>query len=246
MNEDDNVNSKLLQIPSKRRSSVVQHLKTKKHIRNKLNEGLENKTDSDNEDDVTPPSPVRQSATTQASTSQANTDQACTTQASTKVCTAQASTTEASATEASTAQASTTRKTTIHHLSTSQPFTSHCASTSQASTTTSRASTTRASTNQACITQASSSLASTSQSSEWHFSNSKTGFNRDLCDFLLSCDIPMHKLSMPKFVTFLKTYTGMTPPHPSTLRKYYVNTIYEQTMNKLRNKCKDKKMDFIR
>ena len=59
---------------------------------------------------------------------------------------------------------------------------------------------------------------------------------------MVSCDIPLHKLSMEKYITFMKRYTGRTVPHPMTLRKYYVSGLYSEIMDKLRSKVKNKRI----
>lgn len=68
----------------------------------------------------------------------------------------------------------------------------------------------------------------------------KSVFNRDLCKALLSANIPLNKLSNPKFRAFLSYYTNKDIPFESTLRKGYVNEIYEDTVNKIREHVKDK------
>ena len=69
----------------------------------------------------------------------------------------------------------------------------------------------------------------------------KSIFNRDLCKALLTANIPLNKLSNPCFKEFLSMYTGKEIPCESTLRKGYVNEIYENTIQKIRsyvqNKC---------
>jgi hypothetical protein len=50
----------------------------------------------------------------------------------------------------------------------------------------------------------------------------------------------MNKLSNPCFKEFLSKYTGKDIPSESTLRKGYVNEIYENTIQKIRNYVQNK------
>jgi hypothetical protein len=58
---------------------------------------------------------------------------------------------------------------------------------------------------------------------------------------LISANIPLNKLSNPYFKEFLLKYTGKDIPSESTLRKGYVDDIYENKIQKIRdyvqNKC---------
>jgi len=68
----------------------------------------------------------------------------------------------------------------------------------------------------------------------------KSSFNKDLCEALISANIPLNKLSNPKFKTFLETYTKNEIPCKATLRKGYVDDIYTETMNSVREKISNK------
>ena len=48
------------------------------------------------------------------------------------------------------------------------------------------------------------------------------------------CDIPLNNVNKEPFKDFFKKYTGRSLPDQSTLRKYYVSSIYEKTMKELR------------
>lgn len=61
-------------------------------------------------------------------------------------------------------------------------------------------------------------------------------FFADLCDALVSANIPLHKLQHEKFAGFLKKYTNERIPDSSTLRKNYVSRIYENCLEKIRGK----------
>lgn len=62
----------------------------------------------------------------------------------------------------------------------------------------------------------------------------KSSFNHDLCNTLLSAIILLNKLHNSKFREFLLKYTGKDIPFESTLRKGYVDDVYNQTLNKIR------------
>jgi hypothetical protein len=68
----------------------------------------------------------------------------------------------------------------------------------------------------------------------------KSVFSHDLCKALLSANIPLNKLSNPYFKEFLSKNTGKDIPSESTLRKGYVNAIYENTIQKVRNYVQNK------
>ena len=70
----------------------------------------------------------------------------------------------------------------------------------------------------------------------------KSSFNKDLCKAFISVNIPLNKLENPKFKTFLEVYTKNDFPSESTLRKGYVNDIYNETMDKISKIISDKKI----
>jgi hypothetical protein len=55
-------------------------------------------------------------------------------------------------------------------------------------------------------------------------------FNMDLCESLLSANIPFWKLKNQKLHDFLTRYTEMPIPDESTLRKNYLPMCYEKTL----------------
>jgi hypothetical protein len=55
-------------------------------------------------------------------------------------------------------------------------------------------------------------------------------FSYDLCKALLSANIPLYKISIPQLKSFLEKYTSREIPSDSTLRKTYVDDIYEETI----------------
>jgi len=70
----------------------------------------------------------------------------------------------------------------------------------------------------------------------------KSTFNHDLCEALLSTNIPLNKLSNCSFRNVLTKYTGKEVPHESTLRKCYVDEVYKNTINKIHNYVDEKKI----
>lgn len=61
-------------------------------------------------------------------------------------------------------------------------------------------------------------------------------FNEDLCEMLISCDIPLNKLGNPQFVNFLEKYTSHRVPHQTTMRQKLVPKLYENCMDNIRSK----------
>jgi hypothetical protein len=62
-------------------------------------------------------------------------------------------------------------------------------------------------------------------------SSSKTSqFHRDLCEMLLSANIPLNKASNKHFVSFREKYTNRSVPTESTLRKNYLAPCYEDAL----------------
>jgi len=59
-------------------------------------------------------------------------------------------------------------------------------------------------------------------------------FSAELCEALISANIPLRKLMNTKFKSFLEVYTGKIIPDESTLRKNYVKVCYEKTMERIR------------
>ncbi|XP_050519824.1 CGG triplet repeat-binding protein 1-like [Daktulosphaira vitifoliae] len=70
----------------------------------------------------------------------------------------------------------------------------------------------------------------------------KSTFNIDLCKTLISTNIPLNKLSKVKFRQFLEKYTKNPIPDESTLRKLYVEDIYNETIEKIRNKVSNNRI----
>jgi len=52
---------------------------------------------------------------------------------------------------------------------------------------------------------------------------------------MVSSNIPLHKVDIPSFRNFLEKYTTHPIPTESTLRKNYLTSCYNDTINKIRN-----------
>jgi len=70
-------------------------------------------------------------------------------------------------------------------------------------------------------------------------SNNLSAFNTDLCRMLMRADIPIFKLKNREFTDFLEKYTGQKIPDESSIRKNYVNIIYEETLKSIRQFIQD-------
>jgi len=60
----------------------------------------------------------------------------------------------------------------------------------------------------------------------------------DLCQAFMSANIPLYKLSNNKFRVFLEKYTGKNIPMEATLRKGYIDDIFNTTMDKMKMKIR--------
>lgn len=83
------------------------------------------------------------------------------------------------------------------------------------------------------------SFASTSKNIE------QNRFHYDLCNTLISANIPLAKLDNPMFKTFLETYTKQPIPDRSTIRKKYVNLVFEDTMTKIKEAIGENYIYFV-
>jgi Protein of unknown function (DUF 659) len=73
--------------------------------------------------------------------------------------------------------------------------------------------------------------------------NSKLSqFSMDLCSAFVAADIPLTKLEHPKLRSFLETYCKEPIPQQTTLRKAYIDRIYEETMERIRKTVENKKI----
>lgn len=70
----------------------------------------------------------------------------------------------------------------------------------------------------------------------------KSSFNKDLCKALLLSNILLNKLSNNEFKSFLEKYTNENIPSETTLRKGYIDDIYQETLLKIRNYVDKKKI----
>lgn len=59
-------------------------------------------------------------------------------------------------------------------------------------------------------------------------------FDMELCDALLSANVPLHKISDFKLRTFLEKYTGVNLPTERMLREQYVDNVYRRVVHDIR------------
>jgi len=71
------------------------------------------------------------------------------------------------------------------------------------------------------------------------FTNSQKEFNNDLCEFAIALNIPFDRFLKPGAHKFMKKYTQFKVPEPSTLWRYNLKPLYDQTLDKIRNYLKD-------
>ncbi|KAL4123377.1 hypothetical protein QTP88_015573 [Uroleucon formosanum] len=62
----------------------------------------------------------------------------------------------------------------------------------------------------------------------------KSDFNKDLCEAMVAANIPFNKFSNTIFRSFLEKYTSKSIPFEATLRKGYIDDIYNQVMDKIK------------
>ena len=73
-------------------------------------------------------------------------------------------------------------------------------------------------------------------------SSAKSNFNKDLCQAMVSANIPLNKLSNNTFRVFLEKYTGKHIPMEATLRKGYIDDIFNTTMDKIKMEIRQNKI----
>ena len=69
-------------------------------------------------------------------------------------------------------------------------------------------------------------------------------FSKDLCKMIGPSNIPLHKVEAASFRKFLENYTTHPIPTESTLRKNYLASCYEDTINTIRNSV-EKKQNMV-
>jgi hypothetical protein len=70
-------------------------------------------------------------------------------------------------------------------------------------------------------------------------STSGNEFFKDICNWMVSAKNPWFKLKMPKFWSFLEKYCKQHIPYQSTLRKHYLPTCYEGTLENIKGNIGD-------
>jgi hypothetical protein len=69
--------------------------------------------------------------------------------------------------------------------------------------------------------------------------NEQQKFNFDLCNALISANIPLNKLNNVTFRRFMETYYKHPIPTESSLRKNYISDVYSETILKIKSIVKD-------
>jgi hypothetical protein len=69
-------------------------------------------------------------------------------------------------------------------------------------------------------------------------SASRNKFFKDMCNWMVSVNIPWFKLQMPKFRSFWGKYYKQHIPDQLTLRKHYLLICYEETLENIRGNVK--------
>jgi len=67
-------------------------------------------------------------------------------------------------------------------------------------------------------------------------------FSKDLCKMMVSSNIPLHKVEAASFRKFLEKYITCPISTKSTLRKNYLASCHEDTINKIRNSVRKNKI----
>ena len=66
------------------------------------------------------------------------------------------------------------------------------------------------------------------------FQKTNNDFKSDLCEFLVTCNIPFVRLEKPGFKKFFQKYVKFDILDVSTLRRTYLEPIYQQTIDSIR------------
>lgn len=80
----------------------------------------------------------------------------------------------------------------------------------------------------------------TSMTEMLRIDDEKSVFYERLTEAFLAADIPLHKLENSIFKEFLERYMNYDMPHPSTLRKSYIEKSYNKVMRRNLDKIGDK------
>jgi hypothetical protein len=73
-------------------------------------------------------------------------------------------------------------------------------------------------------------------------SSQTSQFYRDLCEMLISANVPLNKVSNKQFINCMGKYTNRSLPTESTLRKNYLSSFYEDAVRRVRNIIGDNKI----
>ena len=74
--------------------------------------------------------------------------------------------------------------------------------------------------------------------------NEQRAFNFDLCSAMSKANIPLNKLTNQYFKIFLEKHCKRQIPDESTLRKNYVTVVYQETIQKIKEKVGNNNLWF--
>ena len=60
-------------------------------------------------------------------------------------------------------------------------------------------------------------------------------FNQELCEMLMSCNIPLFNANKQKFKNFIEKFTQFRCPDESLIRRFHIPKIYEKTIESIRD-----------
>ncbi|MGH9700798.1 MAG: DUF domain-containing protein [Candidatus Acidiferrales bacterium] len=69
-------------------------------------------------------------------------------------------------------------------------------------------------------------------------------FNKDLCQMMIRCNIPLHNLEVNDFKIFLEKYTGQTVLSRRTVCRSYLPEVYEDCMDRIKAALRNKYIWF--
>lgn len=67
----------------------------------------------------------------------------------------------------------------------------------------------------------------------------QNNFAKDLCELMVSIDMPLYKLRNPRFVNFIQKYTNFTAPSETNVRESHLISIYNETIDFIREEIKN-------
>lgn len=73
-------------------------------------------------------------------------------------------------------------------------------------------------------------------------SSKSSEFSKDLCEMMVSANIPLNKVNYENFKKCMEKYTTQPIPNESTLRKNYLPSCYESALRKIKNSVGNNKI----